>query len=176
MILPTAHPDKIHGQFRRAHMTKAGTFLVAHMDLNKVVEYDNSGKEIWSTPSPSPWNAVRLANGNTLISGNQHGFVREVDPKGETVWEVTQDELPGIHLDNVQGVSRLANGNTLISNWVSGNTKPADWPSTIQFVEVTPSKKVVWALRQWDNPNLGPASSVQLLDQPGIPENGDLQR
>ncbi|MEO8736307.1 MAG: hypothetical protein ABI380_07175 [Edaphobacter sp.] len=176
LVLPTAHPDQIHGQFRRAHMTRSGTFLVAHMDLNKVVEYDSSGKEIWSTPSPSPWDAVRLKNGNTLVSGNQYGFVREIDPKGKTVWEVTKDELPGFPLDDVQGVSRLANGNTLISNWVSGNTKPADWPSTVQFVEVTPAKKVVWALRQWNNPNLGPASSIQLLDQPGIPENGDLKR
>jgi len=35
---------------------------------------------------------------------------------------------------------------------------------------------VVWALRQWKDPDLGPASSIQLLDQPGFPENGDLQR
>ncbi len=174
--LPTAHPDRIHGHFRRAHMTPAGTFLVAHMDLDKVVEYDSGGKEIWSAASPSPWDAVRLKNGNTLISGNQHGFVREIDPRGSTVWEVTKDELPGFPLDDVQEVSRLANGNTIICNWVSGNTKPADWPSTVQILEVTPAKKVVWALRQWDDPNLGPASSIQLLDEPGVPENGDLKR
>jgi hypothetical protein len=29
-------------------------------------------------------------------------------------------------------------------------------------------------LRDWET--LGPASSTQLLDEPGIPENGDLQR
>ena len=34
--------------------------------------------------------AVRLTNGNTLISGNQHGWVREVNPKGEIVWDVTK--------------------------------------------------------------------------------------
>lgn len=72
--------------------------------------------------------------------------------------------------------SRLANRNTVICNWISGNTKPKDWPKTVQVLEVTPSKKVVWAFRSWDNLDLGPASSIQLLDQPGKPEDGVLQR
>ena len=29
-------------------MTEHGTFLVAHMDLGKVAEYDGKGKEVWS--------------------------------------------------------------------------------------------------------------------------------
>ena len=49
-----------------------------------------------------------------------------------------------------------------------------DWPKAVQLIEVTPGKKVVWALRDWKT--LGPASSTQLLDEPGVPENGDLQR
>lgn len=173
MVLPTAHPDKIHGQFRHVRMTKAGTFLVAHLDLGKVVEYDAKGKEIWSVPAPSAWAAVRLKNGNTLISGNQHGYVREVNPKGETVWEIDKNDLPGITLYTVQEVDRLANGNTVICNW-PGSLPLEEWPSVVQVIEVTPDKKVVWELRDWNT--LGPASSIQLLDEPGIPENGDLQR
>jgi hypothetical protein len=47
----------------------------------------------------------------------------------------------------------------------------------VQVIEITPDKKVVWALRAWDAPaDLGPASAVQLLDEPGVPEAGDLQR
>ena len=76
----------------------------------------------------------------------------------------------------VQEVSRLANGNTIICNWVAGGVKPPQWPDTVQVIEVTPQKKVVWALRQWKDPNLGPASAIQLLDEPGIPEKGALQR
>jgi hypothetical protein len=67
----------------------------------------------------------------------------------------------------VQEVSRLANGNTLINNWV-GSVPQAEWPSVVQLIEVTPEKKVVWALRDWTT--LGPASSTQLLNEP------DLQR
>jgi outer membrane protein assembly factor BamB len=185
LALPTPYPDKVHGQLRRAHLTKAGTFLVGLMEENRVAEFNADGKEVWSFTTPdarnpvypiSAWDAVRLKNGNTLISGDEHGYVVEVDPKGEIVWELGKNELPGFPLDVVQEVGRLANGNTVIANWVAGNTKPENWPATIQIIEVTPAKKVVWALRQWKDPDLGPASSIQLLDQPGVPENGDLQR
>jgi hypothetical protein len=49
-----------------------------------------------------------------------------------------------------------------------------EWPLHVQLIEVTPDKKVVWALRDWVT--LGPASSTQLLDEPGIPEKGEQQR
>jgi len=49
--------------------------------MGKVVEYDKEWKPIWSVDAPSAWAAVRLKNGNTLISGNQHGYVRELNPK-----------------------------------------------------------------------------------------------
>ena len=172
LTLPT-RASGVHGQFRHVRMTSKGTFLVAHLDLGKVVEYDSNGKELWSVPAPSAWAAVRLKNGNTLISGNQHGYVREVNPKGETVWEINKSDLPGIPLYTVQEVSRLANGNTLINNWVS-NVPAAEWANIVQLIEVTPDKKVVWALRDWSV--LGPASSTQLLDEPGKPEKRELQR
>lgn len=173
LVLPTRVADGIHGQFRHVRPTRAGTFLVAHMDLGKVVEYDQNGKELWSIAAPSAWAAVRLKNGNTLISGNQRGYVREVNMKGETVWELNKDDLPGIPLYTVQEVSRLANGNTLINNW-AGSLPLEEWPKVVQLIEVTPDKKVVWALRDWKT--LGPASSTQLLDERGVPENGDLER
>jgi hypothetical protein len=107
LVLPTRNPKGAHGQFRHVRMTKAGTFLVAHMDLGKVVEYDPEGKAIWSVPAPSAWAAVRLDNGNTPISGNQHGYAREVNPKGEVVWELTQKDVPEIKLFTIQEISRL---------------------------------------------------------------------
>src|SRR5262249_2477420 len=151
--LQTRVPDGIHGQFRHIRPTDTGTFLVAHMDLGKVVEYDSNGKEVWSVPAPSAWGAVRLKNGNTLISGNQRGYVREVNPKGEIVWEINND-IPGFHLYTVQEVDRLANGNSLINNW-AGSLPLEEWPTVAQLIEVTPDKKVVWALRDWNR--LGPA-------------------
>jgi hypothetical protein len=114
-----------------------------------------------------------LKNGHTLISGNQFGYVREVDTAGKTVWELTRSELPQYPLYTVQEVDRLANGNTLINNWTA-SLAPASWPQTIQLLVVTPAKKVVWALSDWKD--LGPASATQLLDEPGVPEKHGLQR
>jgi hypothetical protein len=171
--LPTRNPQGVHGQFRHARMTPDGHFLVAHLDLGKVVEYDANGMEVWSVAAPSAWAAVRLKNGNTLISGNQHGYVREVNRQGDVVWELNKTDLPDIPLYTVQEVSRLGNGNTLINNWV-GSVPQAEWPTVVQLIEVTRDKKVVWALRDWTT--LGPASSTQLLDEPGAAERGQLQR
>jgi alpha-glucosidase len=164
LVLPTRRPESAHGQFRHIRLTPEGTLLVAHLDLGKVVEYDWNGKALWSVDAPSAWAAVRLPNGNTLISGNQHGYVREVNRKGEIVWALEKDDLPGIPLQTVQEVTRLTNGNTLINNW-AGSRPKSEWPTVVQLIEVTPDKKIAWALRDWDT--LGPASSTQLLDQKG---------
>jgi hypothetical protein len=165
-----------HGQFRHIRMTPAGTILVPHLGDGKVVEYDLEGKALWSVAAKSSWSAVRLKNGNTLIAGDWSSYVREVNPKGETVWEITQKDIPDFKLFNLQTASRLANGNTVICNWCAGNPKSEEWAGTVQVFEVTPERKVVWALSSWTDPDLGPSTSIQLLDEPGVVENGDLQR
>jgi len=162
-----------HGQFRHIRMTKTGTILVAHMSENKVVEYDQEGKEVWSVQHQSPWSAVRLKTGNTLIVGGSPVFAREVDPQGKTVWSMTQADVPNIQMFHTQTGYRLANGNTLISNWVAGNNQTGEWSGTVQFFEVTPAKQVVWALSAWKDPDLGPSTSIQLLDEPGAPEDAE---
>jgi hypothetical protein len=175
--LPTGNPARAHGHFRRARMTSAGTLLAAHMDNNKIAEYDMDGKEVWALAVLSPWAAVRLKNGNTLVTSNR-GFVREFDSKGAILWEFTQADAPQFQLFGPQEANRLANGNTVISYWCPGALKdPKDWPGTIQVIEVTPEKKVVWVLSAWDAPaDLGPATCIQLLDEPGAAERGEQQR
>ena len=169
------NPKEIHGEYRHIRMTKAGTYLIPALGLGKVFEYDKNWKEIWSCDAPSVWAAVRLKNGNTLLSGNQHGWVREVNPQGKIVWEINKDDLPGLPLYTVQEVDRLSNGNTVICNW-GGSIRRQDWDKVVQLIEVTPAKKVVWALYQWKDPDLGPSSCFQSLDEPGKEEDGDLMR
>jgi hypothetical protein len=177
LTLPVRHPEKgPHLQFRRVRQTKAGTFLAAHLADNKVVEYDAAGKEIWSYATPGPWSAARLENGNTLIT-SYHSTVLEVNKQGEVVWQFSGQDIPQYKCFIFQEASRLANGNTVVCNWCPADIKdPTKWPGSVQVLEVTPAKKVVWALSEWGNPDLGPASSIQLLDEPGSVENGDLQR
>jgi len=175
--LPVAHPEKSpHLQFRRVHLTKAGTYLAAHLADNKVVEYDTNGQAIWTYATRGPWSATRLQNGNTLIA-SYHSTVVEVNPQGQVVWQFSEKDIPEYKCFIFQEASRLANGNTVICNWCPADIKDTKkWPGSVQVLEVTPEKKVVWALSEWKNPDLGPASSIQLLDEPGIPENGELQR
>jgi outer membrane protein assembly factor BamB len=115
-VVPVKDPKSVHGHFRHARLTAAGTLLVAHMDMGKVVEYDSTGKELWSnTPGGSVWSADRLKNGNTLIAGG--GRVREVNPAGATVWEFTSADVPDYLFNSIQIAQRLPNGNTLINTW-----------------------------------------------------------
>jgi hypothetical protein len=95
--------------------------------------------------------------------------VIEVNKKGETVWEFSQKDIPALKLYQMQVAIRLENGKTVISNWcVNGIKKPENWPGSVQYFEITPDKKLVWALSQWNEPDLGPGSSIQLLDEPSI--------
>jgi len=159
----------VHGQFRRARVTDKGTYLLSLLQMNRVVEYDRDFKEIWSYPISSPWAAVRLKNGNTLISDEKEALAREVTPAGETAWEFKLSELPPeLGFSGSQTCVRVANGNTIFCSRGDAGKRP-------QLVEITREKKVVWALRNWKD--LGPATAIQVLDEPGIPENpGDLQR
>jgi hypothetical protein len=158
----------VHAQFRRTRYTAQGTYLVPFLEMGRVVEYDKDFKEVWKYEITSPWAAVRLKNGNTLITEERDILTREVNPKGETVWEITPKDLPEAwRYANSQSVTRLANGNTVVCSR-GGDAKGP------QLVEVTPDKKVVWVLQDWAN--FGPATGVQMLDEPGMPENpGDSQ-
>jgi outer membrane protein assembly factor BamB len=164
-VLPVKNPKSIHGQFRHARLTNAGTILVAHMDLGKAVEYDLEGKELWSAEVPGIWSATPLQNGNVLVVSTRK-FVRELNRQGEIVWEWTPADTPEYSFSNLQLAVRLPNGNTVINDWfnqwsghIDTNTPP------VQAIEVTRDKKVVWALRAWTSPaDLGPATTIQILD------------
>jgi len=153
----------VHPQFRRVRYTSSATYLVPFLNMNRVIEYDKNFKEIWSYDISKPWAAIRLKNGNTLITDESDVLTREVNPKKETVWEVTKADIPDRYwYGNAQSVTRLANGNTIICSRGGDKHGP-------QLVEITPDKKVVWVLQDWQR--FGPATAVQVLDEPGIPEH-----
>jgi hypothetical protein len=152
----------VHAQFRRVRYTAQGTYLVSFLEMGKVVEYDKNFNEVWSYKIPSPWAAVRLRNGNTMITDERDVLTREVNRAGETVWEIRNTDVPEEYrFGNAQSATRLANGHTIICSRGGRN-------HGAQLVEVTPDKKVVWVLQDWQD--LGPATAVQMLDEPGKPE------
>jgi len=166
-------PKTVHPQFRHFRLTAAGTYLAPMLSQNKVVEFDKKFRPIWTYEIMTPWDAVRLHNGNTLITDEHERLVREVNPKGETVWQFTAADFPpNIVSVNPQTAERLANGDTVIFYSGGGERKQ---PYIVQAVEISPDKKLVWVLQDWKD--LGPATTGQFLDQPGIPERpGNLQQ
>jgi hypothetical protein len=158
------NPNGIHGQFRRTRVTAQGTYLVPVFGMGFIVEYDKDFNEIWRYKVRMPWAAIRLKNGNTLISAEGDNLTREVNPKGETVWEIKNSELPEAYrlASSAQTATRLANGNTILTSRGNNGKGP-------QLVEVTRDKQVVWVLQDWKT--LCGATAVQILDDPGIPEN-----
>ncbi|GAA4091025.1 hypothetical protein [Mucilaginibacter panaciglaebae] len=157
-------PTGIHGQFRRARVTAQGTYLVSFLTMNQVVEYNKDFKEIWRYNISSPWAAIRLKNGNTLITDEKDWLTREVNKKGETVWEFNcKTDLPAQYqlTSAPQSCTRLANGNTIFTSRGQNGKGP-------QLVEVTRDKTVVWVLH--DYKSVGDGTAVQVLDDPGVPE------
>jgi hypothetical protein len=71
----------------RIHMLPNGRVLVPHNAEGKVIEYDSRGKIVWEVPFEQPIAAMRLSNGNTVITSMNHAVgAVEVDRAGTEVW------------------------------------------------------------------------------------------
>jgi len=166
--LPAKDVINVHRQFRRARLLANGNILVAHLDLGKIVEYDWNGRAVWSYDLPNCWAAEQLPNGNILATTSGTQDVREITPQGKTVWEWRPADAPGYKFDHTQTATRLPDGNTIINNWYEHMPNVLDLDSStgpVQAIEVTPDKKIVWALRSWLPPlDIGPGTSIQILD------------
>lgn len=171
-LLPEGQ-DGGHAYMRNARKLPNGNYLVTHYGDQKVVEYNPQGKVVMTIPAPGgPHSAIRLPNGNTLISCGdmvkEGARMIEVDKAGRTVWSVSNEELPGVSLKFLSGFQRLSNGNTVISNWLGHN----QFGKSPHLIELTPDKKVVWTFA--DHQTMKTISSIQLLDEPGDPIRGEL--
>lgn len=135
------HP---HRDTRLVRPTPKDTFLVCHEGDMALREYNRSGSVVWEYAIGSKaYSAVRLENGNTLIGTGDGHRVVEVNAAKETVWEVKENDLPGIKLAWITMVARLPSGNTWIVNCHAGPENP-------QILEVTPAKQVVWSFKDFE--------------------------
>ncbi len=166
---PNAHSDT-----RLVRKLANGHYLVAHEADGKVREYNSqTGEVVWDYAVPmfgkqekgghGPeafgnrlFSALRLPNGNTLIgAGNGHS-VLEVTPEKKIVWELHQNDLPGIRFAWVTTLEVLGNGNYVIGNCHAGAGQPL-------LVEVNPkTKQVVWQLDRHEDFGNNVSNSVIL--------------
>jgi len=157
--LKVSKPDA-HRDTRLVRKLDTGNYLVCHEGDAVVREYDPSGTTVWEYAVPlfgrEPANghgvegfgnqcfcALRLKNGNTLIStGNGHAVI-EVTPAGQDVWSIHQNDLPDIQLAWVTSLQVLPGGNILIGNCHAQKGNP-------QLIEVDRDKRVVWTFKDFD--------------------------
>jgi hypothetical protein len=173
--LTVEHPNP-HRDTRLVRKLQGGNYLVCHEADGVVREYDSKGKVVWSyrldlagrprSPGHGPeghgtevFGAIRRPDGNTLIATGNGNRVIEVDPHGNIVWAIDQDELPGIRLAWVTTLQLLPSGNLIVGNCHAGPANP-------QLFEVTRDKKVVWTFRNFTTFGNGTAAA-QILDVKG---------
>ena len=168
-----------HTDTRLARKLDNGNYLVCHEGDGAVREYNQDGHIVWEYNVPmfgkkpkgghgpeafgnKCFGAIRLKNGNTLIStGNGHSVI-EVDHHKKIVWQITQEELPGIRLAWVTTVEALPNGNYMIGNCHAGPGQPL-------LIEIEPkTKKVVWQLDRFDDFGNSVSNSQVLGEKPSI--------
>ncbi len=161
--LPTSGKGSVHGQFRNARLSSRGTLIVANMSLGCVHEFNAQGNEVYRWDGFLPWSAQELPKGNILVTGRK-GHIQEINRMGQTVWEIN---TTAFGVTQPQKTVRLKNGNHIVNNWYNEwNKTPMDSAhAPVQAVEVDTEGKVVWQLRAWSSPDLGPSTTIQLLSE-----------
>jgi len=117
----------------------SGNYLILTAD--DVREVSSAGKTVWSVDGVEPLDAVRLADGRTLIASAERHRVIEVDKRGKVVWSYT-DESREFRPVSCQ---RLRNGNTLIADYTLTDLAAG------RVIEVDKDKRIVWELT-WRQP------------------------
>ncbi len=163
--------DNAHMQTRMARQLKNGNYLVPHLLAFAVKEYSPDGKivrvlktdldELGGRKGENwPFTAIRLDNGNTLVSLTHGNKVVELDPRGAVVWKVLNENVGGQFKDPC-GSQRLANGNTVVGSHAANKG--------VSMIEVTPELKIVWTS---DHPLAAGVHHFQILTTNGKPEPG----
>ncbi|MBL8819640.1 MAG: hypothetical protein JNL58_26680 [Planctomyces sp.] len=163
--------DNAHMQTRMARQLRNGNYLVPHLLAFAVKEYSPDGRvvqtlrtdleSIGGRPAENwPFTAIRLDNGNTLVSLTHGNKVVEFDTQGTIVWKVTNEDVGGLFQDPC-GAQRLSNGNTVIGSHGANRG--------VSMIEVTPDRKIVWTS---DHPLAAGVHHFQILTTNGKPEPG----
>lgn len=130
-----------HGRLRCAHKNADGTYIVSCAEAAMVRVFDAQGQAVQNVKTPGfTFDAVKRPNGNIVVS--HVSGLTEYTPEHEIAWTLTPADLPGLNAANFTGLQLLPNGNLVVGTWANG---AADASRAGAF-EVTPDKKVVWAL------------------------------
>ncbi len=161
--------DNVHMQTRMARKLPNGNYIVPHLLAFTVKEYSPKGEIIrsYKTDIPEignrdfenwPFTAIRLNNGNTLVSLTHGNKIVEFDKNGKVVWKVTNEDLSEPVFKDPCGTQRLPNGNTVIASYAA--------KEGVRIFEITRQKKIVWTYEAYG------AHEFQILTTNGLPLKG----
>jgi hypothetical protein len=140
-----------HSCLRNARQLPNGHFLVAEESAHAAREYSAEGSLVREIKLQfAPYSAVRLANGNTLVSGEQ--WIVEMDPADHVVWSVNGKDLPELGIRWFAGLQALPSGGLFVCN--AGGKTP--------FLEFSPDHRVCW--RSPTNMNVPLGHGIQRID------------
>lgn len=142
--------------------TVSGTFLVTADDT--IFEGKADGSIMWKAKitgrdKPHVWQALRLANGQTIASAGFAANFQKFDADGKLL-----DTISGpasVHPHFYAGFQILANGNLVVTNWQGHGPKFGG--SGIQLLEYTQAGKLVWSWKQ-DSAKFSSLQGVIVLD------------
>lgn len=123
---------------RMSRPTQAGTTLITFQKGGAVFEVNRAGKTVWEykiDPKRLPYQALRLANGNTLIGLVDPGEVIEVDTSGNVVRSIGGGKN-ALRFGWIAGIDLLPSGGLMIADFTSR-----------RVVEVDAAGKLVHELR-----------------------------
>lgn len=119
-----------HNLFRNTRQLEGGSLLVACHHDRKVAEFDWDRGLIWHAPvEGTPYQAIRLANGNTLVSLGPSGRIVELDRSGLVVvrYDMTADH--GLERGWIAGITLQFDGTVTYSDSKHDRLVAFDWRS-----------------------------------------------
>ena len=134
-----ASTKNAHRHMRNFRTLDNGNYLICHEGDGRVREYDPKGKVVLDLKSPSPFSALRLKNGGTLVSGGPGKVkITEFDKDRKIVWQLKTGELKGVKMGYAAGLQVLSNGNIVLCNHSHGK-------GLLPLLEITRDKKLAWS-------------------------------
>lgn len=164
-ILPEGVTDGTFAFMRNARKLKNGNYLVAHYGDETVKEYNKKGKIVWQAHVPGgPHSVIRMPNDHTLVAvadKTQNPRLVELDKKGNSVWELSNKDIPGEPLKFLGGLQYFPDGRILFTNWV-GHVNPE---KRSHLFLVDRSKNILFTLK--DQKGIQTMSSVFSIEEKG---------
>ncbi|MEO5685507.1 MAG: hypothetical protein ABIQ88_22865 [Chitinophagaceae bacterium] len=147
---------------RLVRQTPSGNFLVTAN--NFIFEGDQNGSIVWKAligdaEKTHAWQALRLANGQTIVST---GYAKKLEVFAADGTQVDTITGPAnVHPNFFAGFQVLSNGNYIVANWQGHG--PAMGGNGVQILEYTPAGKLAWSWQQ-DATKFSSLHSVIVLD------------